>query len=126
VRFGLVHVYNNYYLVNAANYSYSWGVGVQSQIYAQNNYFDTVGGVAPANFISRFNGDLIFVGDTLVNGHSPFNHVDVLAEYNLTHDPDLSSAVTWAPTLFTEIHPTQAVAGLVRNNVGPSRNSRCL
>jgi pectate lyase len=56
VRFGLVHVYNNYYLVNAANYSYSWGVGVQSQIYAQNNYFDTVGGVAPANFISRFNG----------------------------------------------------------------------
>jgi pectate lyase len=121
VRFGQVHVFNNYYLVDAQNYGYSWGVGVQSQIYAENNFFRTNGVVAPSRFISRFNGNLIFVGDTLVNGHARADHVDVLAEYNSARDPDLSDAVTWAPVLYTLIHPTQAVEGLVRNNAGRFR-----
>ena len=77
VRFGQVHVFNNYYRLEGATYSYSWGVGVQSQIFAQNNYFDTNGTVAPSRFISRFNGNVIFVGDTLVDGHSRHDHVDV-------------------------------------------------
>ena len=99
VRFGQVHVYNNYYVVNSATYGYSWGVGVQSQLYAENNYFVTDGTVDPSRFISRFNGNLIFVGDTLLNGHSKKSHIDVLAAYNTARDPDLSDAVTWAPFL---------------------------
>jgi pectate lyase len=121
VRFGQVHVFNNYYLLDAQNYGYSWGVGVQSQIYAENNFFTTKGDIAASRFISRFSGNLIFVGDTLVGGRARGDHVDVLAEYNLARDPDLSSAVTWAPVLYTLIHPTQAVAGLVRNNAGTFR-----
>jgi pectate lyase len=121
VRFGQVHVYNNYYVVKAETYGYSWGVGVQSQIYAQNNYFVTEGTVDPSRFISRFNGNLIFVGDTLLNGHSKQSHVDVLAIYNAARDPDLSNAVTWTPTLVGEFHPTQAVAGVVRNTAGTFR-----
>src|SRR5262245_60919954 len=121
VRFGQVHVYNNYDIVKAATYGYSWGVGVQSQIYAQNNFFVTDGPVDPSRFISRFNGNLIFTGDTLVNGHSKHDHVDVLAAYNAARDPDLSDAVTWAPTLVGVFHPTQAVAGVVRNTAGPFR-----
>jgi pectate lyase len=119
VRFGLVHVYNNYYVLDSTNYGYSWGVGVQSQIYADNNFFETNDSVAPSNFISRFNGNLIFVADTLVDGHSRSNRVNVLAEYNNTHDPDLSNAVTWRPILFNERQPAEAVAGLVGNNAGP-------
>jgi pectate lyase len=118
VRFGQVHVYNNYYVVNAGTYGYSWGVGVQSQIYAENNYFVTEGTVDPSRFISRFNGNLIFIGDTLLNGHSKQSHIDVLAIYNAARDPDLSNAVTWKPTLVGEFHPTQAVAGVVRNTAG--------
>jgi pectate lyase len=118
VRFGLVHVYNNYYVVKSATYGYSWGVGVRSQIYAENNYFITDDDVAASRFISRFNGTLIFVGATLLNGHSHKSDVDVLAAYNAARDPDLSSAVTWTPSLVAEMHPTQAVAGVVRNTAG--------
>jgi pectate lyase len=121
VRFGQVHVYNNYYAVKSETYGYSWGVGVQSQIYAENNYFVTDGTVDPSRFISRFNGTLIFIGDTLLNGHSRKSHVDVLAAYNAVRDPDLSSAVTWTPFLVGEFHPTQAVAGVVRNTAGTFR-----
>ena len=121
VRFGQVHVFNNYYVVKSETYGYSWGVGVQSQIYAQNNYFVTDGTVDPSRFISRFNGTLIFIGDTLLNGHSQTSHVDVLAAYNAARDPDLSNAVTWTPFLVGEFHPTQAVAGVVRNTAGTFR-----
>jgi pectate lyase len=121
VRFGQVHVYNNYYVVKSETYGYSWGVGVQSQIYAENNYFVTDGTVDPSRFISRFNGTLIFIGDTLLNGRSQKSHVDVLAAYNAARDPDLSNAVTWTPFLVGEFHPTQAVAGVVRNTAGTFR-----
>lgn len=118
VRFGQVHIYNNYYLADGTNYSYSWGVGIESQIYAENNFFQTDGQVPPADFISVFKGTNIFVGDTLVDGHSRASHVDVVAAYNAARDPDLIPGVSWTPTFFTQIHPTQAVAGLVRNNAG--------
>ncbi|HEY0735961.1 MAG TPA: hypothetical protein VGD69_13695 [Herpetosiphonaceae bacterium] len=119
VRFGQVHVYNNYYIIpDAASYVYSWGVGFESQIYAQNNYFET-SGVTPDRFIRRFNGTAIHVEGTFVNGRSAHNRVDVLAAYNAVNDPDLGSDVGWTPTLYTEIHPTQAVPGLVLHQAGP-------
>jgi hypothetical protein len=66
-------------------------------------------------------GTLIFIGDTLLNGRSRKSHVDVLAAYNTARDPDLSNAVTWTPLLVGEFHPTQAVAGVVRNTAGTFR-----
>lgn len=118
VRYGQVHIYNNYYLADPSTYSYSFGVGVQSQIYAENNYFETGRQVAPSKFIGGYSGTNIFVGDTLVDGHSAHDHVDLVAAYNAAHDPDLINGVSWRPEFFTQIHPTQAVAGLVRNNAG--------
>ncbi len=42
VRYGQVHVYNNYYKIEKVpNYVYSWGVGIESAIYAENNFFKT-------------------------------------------------------------------------------------
>jgi len=121
VRFGQVHVFNNYYHLDASRFSYAWGVGVQSQIYADSNAFRVEGDIAPSRFISRFNGDLIFAGGTIVNGHSRADRVDVVAEYNAVREPDLSSAVTWTPELHALIHPPQAVEGLVPPNAGPFR-----
>jgi pectate lyase len=40
VRFGRVHVYNNYY--DCSNNTYCVGVGVNSQLLLENNYFDRV------------------------------------------------------------------------------------
>ena len=42
MRFGQVHVYNNYYRSRTpTTYGYSWGVGIESAIYAENNFFWT-------------------------------------------------------------------------------------
>lgn len=121
VRFGKVHVYNNYYAAGSG-YSYSWGVGVESQIYAEDNYFETGGTVHPSRFIGRFNGNLIYAGETLVDGHSKHHRVDVVAAYNLVRNPDLSTAVTWNPQFVAQRHPTQALPGVVRHNAGPFRD----
>ena len=60
VRFGQVHVFNNYYRVKKVpSYGYSWGVGMESAIYAEQNFFRTDGDVEPADFIAalRRHGD---------------------------------------------------------------------
>lgn len=120
VRFGQVHIFNNYYdIAQSFNYGYSWGVGIESAIYAENNYFDA-GTITPNRFISRFNGTAIKELGTYVNGHSRHNLVNVLAAYNAAYDPDLSDNVGWTPTLYTQMHPTQSLPGLVPARSGPS------
>ena len=62
VRFGQVHIYNNYYKIsNPENYVYSWGVGIESAIYAENNFFwvNPSTGITPDQFIARYNGTAI-------------------------------------------------------------------
>jgi pectate lyase len=120
VRFGQVHVYNNYYqIIKTPNYVYSWGVGIESAIYAENNFFMTDKSVTPDRFIAVYKGAAIHASGTYVNGHSHHNLVDVLAAYNAVNDPDLSGDVGWVPTLYTKIHPTQSLPGLVPAQAGP-------
>ena len=52
VRFGRVHVYNNVYRAHVADngdsaFRSAWGAGVESQLYAENNYFHMSAGVSP-------------------------------------------------------------------------------
>jgi pectate lyase len=120
VRFGQVHVYNNYYKIeDPASYVYSWGVGIESQIYAQNNFFRTDDAITPDRFIARFNGAAIYAAGTLVNGTPDRNFVDVVAAYNAVNDPDLAPTVSWTPTLYTAIQPTREVPSAVQNWAGP-------
>jgi pectate lyase len=119
VRFGQVHVYNNYYVLDPTTYSYSWGVGIESQIFAENNFFQTGGQVTPDRFISVFKGTAIFADNTLVDGFLHRNQVDVVAAYNATHDPDLVDGVGWTPTFFTFVFPTPTIPILVRLGAGP-------
>jgi pectate lyase len=120
VRFGQVHVYNNLYRIrNEENYQYSWGVGIESQTYAENNFFRTDEAVTPDRFITRLNGTAIFETGTLVNGTSPRHLVDVVEAYNAVNDPDLLDTVGWAPTLFLELDPTKEVPEIVEKGAGP-------
>jgi pectate lyase len=120
VRFGQVHVYNNYYKPkNFERYQYSWGVGRESAIYAENNFFRTDESITPDQFISRLNGTAIHVSETLVNAASDNNLVDVLAAYNAVNNPDLSSDVGWTPTLFVEIEPAFKVPSAIESRSGP-------
>ncbi len=120
VRFGQVHVYNNLYkIANTPNYVYSWGVGIDSSIYAENNVFMTDQSVPPANFIGVYKGTKIFDTGTMVNGNKGLRPVNVVAEYNATHDPDLSTDVGWTPELYTTIDPTWKVIPAIQRGVGP-------
>ncbi len=118
MRFGQVHVYNNCYVQSSADiYSYSWGVGVESQIYAENNAFE-LNGIDPANIIREWGGTMIHEEGSLVNGRSQHNFVDLVQAYNEAHDPDLKDAVVWTPTLHERIVPTQSVCPLVEAHAG--------
>jgi pectate lyase len=120
VRFGKVHVYNNYYVLrNPESFVYSWGVGVESGIYAENNFFRTDNAITPDLLIERFNGTAIHESGTLLNGASDAHFVDLLAAYNDANDPDLGNDPGWVPTLFTPIDETRDVQALVLSGAGP-------
>jgi pectate lyase len=126
VRFGQVHVYNNYYKVaDPETYGYSWGVVVQplpvsSGIYAENNFFRTHHSLTPDRFISGFtNGLAIFATGTLHQAAADNHEVDPLGAYNTARDPDLAGDVGWVPALFLTIDPAFKVPGLIESQAGP-------
>jgi pectate lyase len=128
VRFGQVHIYNNYYKICATpGYAYSFGVGIQSQIYAEENFF-LVGpsAIALSRIISRFNGTSIHEAGSLVGIASasgwerPLRYADLVAEYNAVNDPDLAPTVAWAPALFRNLHNAHAVPLRVTLQAGPA------
>jgi pectate lyase len=104
VRYGQVHVYNNYYVIpELAAYSYSWGVGFQppspgSGIVAENNFFRTERSLTPERFIAAFaGGRAIVVRDTMQTGAEDHRRIEPLDAYNRARDPDLLRDVGWAP-----------------------------
>jgi pectate lyase len=126
VRFGKVHVYNNYYKIdNPDNYVYSWGVGKESAIYAQNNFFRVKkhAEITPDRFITVLNGTAIFEEGTLLNSPSRSRRhggeVDVVAAYNELYDPDLVEDVGWTPELFVDLMDTRHVMHVVEAGAGP-------
>jgi len=119
VRFGRVHVYNNYYVIPAREYFlYSWGVGVESLTYAENNFFLLGESVTAADLIYDFMGTAIHESGTLVEDAQGVNAASVLAAYNETHEPVLSADVGWAPDLRGPMLPADQVPLLVPQSVG--------
>jgi pectate lyase len=122
VRFGQVHLYNNLYDVHdTVGYQYSWGVGIESAIYAQGNFFITNRATGPDHFISVLNGTKITALDTLVLGAAVRNPVDVVAAYNATHDPDLDPNAGWVPTLNRQLAPAWTTPVFVLWLAGPTQ-----
>jgi pectate lyase len=120
VRFGQVHVYNNFYrLVDTPNYGYSWGVGIESALYAENNAFEADDAVAPDQVIERFNGTRMHESGTLWNGASDQHAVSLLDAYNAANDPDLLAGAGWTPTLVADLQPTKNVRSAVQGHAGP-------
>ena len=106
VRFGQVHVYNNYYdLRNTPSYVYSWGVGIESALYAEENFFLTDRTFAVDGIIERFNGTAATASGTLIVGPRVRNPVDVIAAWNAVNDPDLGFDAGWTPTLNYQLAP---------------------
>ncbi|SEF74851.1 Pectate lyase [Nonomuraea solani] len=113
VRFGQVHVYNNYY-EGGAGHGYSIGVGVGSQVYAEANAFD---GIAAAKVLTVFGGTAITAKDNLVDGVA----TDVVAAYNAANGTALGTDAGWTPALVPRVHPAKALRHLVPAGAGAGR-----
>ncbi|MGB8983676.1 MAG: hypothetical protein WCC12_17535 [Anaerolineales bacterium] len=124
VRFGKVHVYNNFYKIdNPENYVYSWGVGIESATYAENNFFRVKKHyeITPDRFIAVFKGTAIYESGTQLNAPSNSGHhmIDVVAAFNEVNDPDLSATVGWVPMLFIDLTDARDVMHTVESGAGP-------
>jgi pectate lyase len=127
VRFGQVDVYNNYYRVPVPDpFSYSWGVGVQSTTYAENNFFSLGAEVDTADVISRFNGTAITERGTWARtaGQSA-GPVSMLDAYNAANDPPLGNDVGWTPEHRSgPVLPARVVPAVVTLLAGAGRLPR--
>ncbi|CAN7497007.1 pectinesterase family protein [Paenibacillus sp. LjRoot153] len=112
VRYGQVHVYNNYYegTVNHPNnpFLYAIGVGYQSQVYAENNYFANDAALSPSSLIQVSSGTAFTDKGSVLNGEN----VEV-AKNNGTLQP-----VNWTPRLYTFADQTAYVPALVIHQAG--------
>lgn len=115
VRFGQVHVYNNYFSSDTTNgeyaYAYALGVGKKSQIYAENNVAD-IAGKDYTSFVKVFGGKQLTTVNNMFNGQ-------IIDTFNDTLTP-----VDWKPELFTTIDPVNEVKENVLRNAGANKINR--
>jgi len=126
VRFGEVHVYNNYYKINPHSpypFDYAWGVGVESKTYAQNNYFDLSWTVPASKIIRRWKGSCIYEEGTVISYPSsqPFYANLLKAHNDVNVDDQLEPSVGWEPTLFLRIDPAMSVPAIVNSEAGAGK-----
>ncbi|GGM06788.1 pectate lyase family protein [Micromonospora yangpuensis] len=100
VRFGQVDLYNNFYRLAGPGFEYAVGVGVQSAVYAENNYFALGADIAAADLLYDWGGTAITTRGNWVRATGDrARPVDLVAAYNAAHEPDLGSDAGWTPTL---------------------------
>jgi pectate lyase len=122
VRFGQVDVYDNLYTATDDDYQYSLGAGVESSIYAENNYFRLSADVPAGNVIHYWKGTRITAKGSLVqlSGRRPVP-VDLVAAYNAAYDPDLAADAGWTPVERVSLDPAGAVPAIVNATAGGRR-----
>jgi pectate lyase len=99
VRFGQVDLYNNYFNVESPH-DYSVGIGIQSAVYMENNYFRMRDGITLDTVLKDWKGTtLTEIGSWARNDNALPQRVSTLDAYNAVHDPDFGSDAGWAPTL---------------------------
>nr|WP_064745720.1 pectinesterase family protein [Paenibacillus sp. UNC451MF] len=113
VRFGQVHIYNNYYegTLNNENYPflYTIGVGFESHIVTQNNYFVQDEGTTAASLIQVSPGGTEFTDTgSVLNGTA----------VNIAASKGGLSPANWTPTLFTSVDVTADVPSIVKSQAG--------
>ncbi|AOS64929.1 pectate lyase family protein [Actinoalloteichus hymeniacidonis] len=118
VRFGQVHIYNNHYVIREGEgYLYSYGVGVESAIRSDRNFF-RMSGVPAGDVIYNWGGTTVHSTGDMVADDRGRRRVDLRAAHNDAHGGELSDAVGWNPTRHTRIWPAVAVPALVNAKAG--------
>jgi pectate lyase len=119
VRFGQVHVYNNFYVIpDPVTFVYALGVGVQSKIFAESNVFGLDRAVDPGGLLFDWGGTTLTARDNLLRFGGRTSPIDLIAVYNAAHDPDFGTDAGWTPTLHTRIDNPRLVPILVPLRAG--------
>ncbi|WP_376699866.1 pectate lyase family protein [Parageobacillus thermoglucosidasius] len=126
VRFGQVHIYNNYYEFSEQSeyeFQYAWGVGVFSQIYAEDNYFRFNWNIDPSRIIKVWskNEESMYETGTIVDYSNHRRQIDLITAYNNANTLKLKEEITWQPVFYNLIHPTQSVPALVKAKAGSGK-----
>ncbi|WP_326562234.1 pectate lyase family protein [Micromonospora sp. NBC_01796] len=123
VRFGQVDLYNNHYQLAGGDFQYALGVGVQSALYAENNFFAVADGIAPEDLLYDWGGTALTERGSWVRTDGGWPRpTSLLDAYNSTHDPDLGADAGWTPTLrATPPLPTALVPLAVQLLAGANR-----
>ncbi|MFE1439732.1 polysaccharide lyase family 1 protein [Streptomyces sp. NPDC058739] len=117
VRFGQVDSYNNHF-VAGSSYSYSFGIGKESQLVAEHNAFTLPAGVSPAKILKKWSEAPLTAGGNVVNGRA----TDLIAVHNAAVPAEtLQSGAGWTPVLRTRVDPARAVPGIVACRAGAGR-----
>ncbi|GLW08501.1 pectate lyase [Microtetraspora sp. NBRC 13810] len=122
VRFGKVHVYNNYYEIpDASTFVYALGVGVESKIFSEANFYRLGRAVDPAALLHDWGGTALTSRDDVLRVGGKVRPFDAVAAYNAAHDPDLGSDAGWTPVLHTGVDPAESVRLSVSQRAGAGR-----
>ncbi|MFC9286076.1 polysaccharide lyase family 1 protein [Streptomyces sp. NPDC057052] len=117
VRFGQVDSYNNHFVADAS-YSYSFGIGKESQLVAQHNAFTLPAGVSAAKTLKKWSEAPVTADGNYVNGRP----VDLIAVHNAEIPAEtLRPGAGWTPTLRTRVDPAKAVPGIVTGRAGAGK-----
>lgn len=121
VRYGQVHVYNNLYVAGRDipyAHGYSIGVGVRSQIFSENNVWETAPTIPVSALTKLWKGATFFDRGSLQNGQP----VDLWRALRMANPAaPLSADVGWRPTLHGTIDASTDVARVVRASAGAGR-----
>jgi len=117
VRFGQVDSYDNHF-VAGDGYSYSYGIGMESQLVAEHNAFTLPDGVKAGSILKKWKEAPVTAADNYVNGRL----TDLIAVHNAEIPGEtLRSGAGWTPVLRTKVDPARAVPGLVGHRAGAGR-----
>jgi pectate lyase len=101
VRFGQVHVYDNLYrLSREANYHSSWGVGIESQLFIEDNFFEVGASYGQVEVIDVKKGTRLTARDNCWHDKQLCTPTDFIAIHNKAFDPDLKPDAGWMPRLY--------------------------
>ncbi|GAA2620065.1 pectate lyase [Streptomyces vastus] len=119
VRFGEVDVYNNHFAVTKdQKYGYTFGIGIDSHLYATHNAFSLAPGVSAAKTLKKWKDAPLTAENNYVNGKL----TDLIAVHNAEiPEETLRSGAGWTPTLRAQVHPPQSIPWIVDHRAGAGR-----
>lgn len=121
VRYGEVHVYNNYFEGDRDRkeypFRYAFGIGKESRLYSEANVFDVANAEGASRVAANYRGVVFFDSGSMLNGKA----IDLHTAFNAEKpEKAFGTDVGWKPALYAAPPlPAAEVVAYVKANAGP-------